>query len=93
MSNGQNKSWRPNKRDAMFLGVVAAVILVLVLGTSKRTTKAVPNDATHRMVTKMSQCMVCHGAKGVRPQPPSHVKGGQCFQCHMQPKDWKGARK
>jgi len=91
MSNGQNQSWRPTKRDAMFLGIVAAVILLLVLGTSERTTKDVPSDETHRTVSKLSQCLSCHGTEGVRPQPLGHIKGGQCFQCHTQPKGWQGA--
>ncbi|EAU54288.1 hypothetical protein [Mariprofundus ferrooxydans] len=96
MSNGQKQSWRPGKRDAVFLAIVATVVLVLVLGTSERTTKDVPNDETHLAVAHLKKgqtqrCMECHGVKGMRPQPKGHIKGGQCFQCHVQPKDWKDA--
>ena len=81
-------SWTPGKKDFIFLSIVAAVILILVLGTSDRTTKAVPNDATHLKVTAHDECMACHGADGIKPQPKGHTRGVQCFQCHMQPKDW-----
>jgi len=85
----EQKKWQPNKRDMVFLAVVAAVILLLVLGTSDRTTKAVPNNATHAQATSRAECMDCHGVNGVRPQPMGHSKADQCFQCHMQPKTWK----
>ncbi|MDQ6993923.1 MAG: hypothetical protein Q9M31_10635 [Mariprofundus sp.] len=93
MSGEQKISWKFGKRDAVFLTVIATVILVLVLGTSERTTKAVPNDQNHLAVTKLSECMSCHGAQGMRPRPLGHIKGGQCFQCHTQPKAWKGMPK
>jgi len=93
MSSGQNRSWKPGKRDLMFLLIVAAVVLLLVLGTSERTTRAVPSDETHRTVTKSVQCMACHSAEGVRPQPIGHTKSDQCFQCHIQPKGWLGNAK
>jgi len=89
MSNPDEKQkWQPSKRDFIFLGVVATVILVLVLGTSDRTTKAVPSDAMHLQVTSRAQCMSCHGVDGVKPQPKGHSRADQCFQCHMQPKKW-----
>jgi len=84
----KKKPWRPDKSDMIFFAVVAAVILVLVLGSSPRTTKAVPSDATHLNVTSRSQCMACHGVNGVNPQPKGHTRADQCFQCHMQPKAW-----
>ncbi len=95
MSNEQqteakHQSWRPGKRDAAFIAVVAAVITALALGSSERTTKAVPDDATHRAVTSHETCMQCHGAGGVRPQPAGHTLGTQCFQCHTQPEHWVG---
>lgn len=90
MNSGKINAWRPGKRDAVFLSIVAAVLLLLVYGTSERTTKAVPDDETHRTVTTREQCMSCHGAEGVRPQPAGHIQGGQCFQCHIQPKGWMG---
>jgi len=82
------KSWQPNKRDMIFLGVVAAVVLLLVLGTSERTTKAVPSDAMHLGATSRAACMRCHGVDGVKPQPMGHTKADQCFQCHTQPEKW-----
>ena len=84
--------WRPGKRDLVFLGIVAGVILLLVLGTGDRTTKPVPSDETHRMATSRAACMECHNAKGERPMPKGHTKADQCFQCHMQPKGWVGAK-
>ncbi len=81
------------KRDLAFIGIVAAVIALLVLGTSERTTKPVPDDDTHRNATSRAACMACHGADGVRPQPKGHTRMDQCFQCHAQPKGWKGAAK
>ena len=90
MSEATN-GWKPNKRDLFFVLTVVAVVTALTLGSSERTTKAVPDDATHRSVTSHDGCMACHGAGGVRPQPRGHTKGVQCFQCHTQPKGWKGA--
>lgn len=87
-----NAKWKPSKRDFVFLAIVAAVILLLVLGTSERKTKAVPTDAVHQSVTSRAQCMACHGVDGVKPQPIGHSKADQCFQCHMQPKDWGKTR-
>jgi len=89
MSNpDKQQTWQPNKRDLIFFGVVAAVILALVLGTSERTTKAVPSDATHLQVTSRAECMACHGVDGIKPQPKGHSRADQCFQCHKQPSDW-----
>jgi len=93
MNAERKPAWKLNKRDALFLGIIALVLLLLVLGTKERTTKPVPDDAVHRQVTKRATCMQCHGAKGVRPQPPGHVRGGQCFQCHQQPAGWIGNRR
>ncbi len=89
MQESESKpTWHMNKRDWVFLGIVLAVILLLVMGTSERTTKPVPSDATHQAVTSRAQCMACHGVDGVKPQPVGHTKADQCFQCHMQPKNW-----
>ncbi len=82
-----------NKRDAIFLGIVAAVIIVLVVGTSERTTKAVPDNTTHSQVTSRAECLVCHSTEGVKPQPLGHPKANQCFQCHKQPSHWVGSKK
>jgi len=81
-------TWRPGKRDAIFLAIVAAVIALLVLGTSERTTKPVPDDAMHKHATTRAACMTCHDQGGSRPQPQGHTKADQCFQCHTQPKGW-----
>jgi len=40
------QKWQPGKKDMVFFAIVAAVILLLVLGTSDRTTKPVPADPT-----------------------------------------------
>jgi len=85
-------TWKPGKRDLLFLGIVAAVVLILVLGSSERKTKPVPDDAIHRTVSTKAACMTCHDSKGIHPQPKGHTKGGQCFQCHLQPKGWTGSR-
>lgn len=77
----------------MFLGIVAAVVLLLVLGTSERTTKATPSDEIHRQATSRDACMGCHNQTGVRPMPAGHTKADQCFQCHQQPKGWVGGIK
>ncbi|MDX8397100.1 MAG: cytochrome c3 family protein [Mariprofundaceae bacterium] len=84
-----SNKWQPGKRDAIFLAIVAAVILLLVLGSSERKTKAVPSDQVHMSVTSRTQCMSCHSAGGVKPQPMGHSKADQCFQCHLQPKAWQ----
>lgn len=88
----EEKGWRPGKRDAFFLAFVAVVVAVLVLGTSERTTKPTPNDDVHRQAASRAACMECHGAEGERPQPPRHTKADQCFQCHVQPENWVGAK-
>jgi len=82
-----------NKRDTVFLLIVFTVILVLVVGTSERTTKAVPDNETHSKVTSREQCMACHSAEGVKPQPLGHPSANQCFQCHKQPDHWVGSTK
>lgn len=84
--------WRPGKRDLLFLGVVAGVILLLVLGSSDRTTKPVPSDDVHRSATSRTACVSCHDANGVKPMPKTHMHDDQCFQCHKQPEGWKGAQ-
>ncbi len=80
-----------NKRDTVFLLIVAAVIITLSVGSKERTTKAVPDDAIHDKVTSRAECMSCHGADGVKPQPLGHPHANQCFQCHKQPEHWVGA--
>jgi len=83
------QKWQPGKKDMIFFAIVAAVILLLVLGTSERKTKAVPDDQTHQQVKSRAECMACHGVDGVKPQPIGHSKADQCFQCHLQPAHWK----
>ncbi|MDQ6964283.1 MAG: hypothetical protein Q9M13_05110 [Mariprofundales bacterium] len=90
MSDTPSKRWKPNIRDAVFLAVVLSVVVTLSLGSSERTTKAVPNDDTHNRVTSHAECMACHGVDGVKPQPLGHTSGVQCFQCHKQPTGWTG---
>jgi cytochrome c553 len=91
MNDQQKQKWQPGKRDLLFLAIVAAVVLALVLGSSERKTKLVPNDETHRNATSRAACMSCHGQDGIRPQPQGHTLANQCFQCHQQPAGWKGA--
>jgi hypothetical protein len=95
MTEQQQKSWQPGKRDLMFLALVAAVILLLVLGTSDRTTVAVPSDGTHRTAASRAACINCHWPDGVRSQAGKHLhtKADQCFQCHTQPDGWQGGNK
>ena len=93
MTERKTQSWRPGKRDFVFLALVAAVILLLVLGTGDRTTKAVPADETHSTALTREVCLSCHGVNGVRPQTAGHTKADQCFQCHSQPEGWQGAGK
>lgn len=88
----QNKGWKPGRRDAFFLAFVAAVVVLLIIGTGERTTKPTPNDDTHRHSESRAACMECHGESGVKPQPPHHTKADQCFQCHVQPDNWVGAK-
>jgi len=86
-------TWKPGKRDALFLGVVIVVVTMLVLGSSERTTKPTPDDEVHRAVTSHETCLSCHGPDGERPQPVGHASSVQCFQCHTQPKGWQGNAK
>jgi hypothetical protein len=87
----KKRGWKPSKKDAIFLALVGAVVLGLVLGSSKKTTKPTPDDMIHRTATSRAECMHCHGATGVRPQPKGHTKNDQCFLCHQQPKGWQGS--
>ncbi len=90
--SSQNK-WKAGKRDVIFLIIAATVIVMLVLGTGKRTTRAAPDDDTHRHAVTRAQCMRCHGSEGIRPRPRAHhVRGDQCFQCHQQPAGWVGVK-
>jgi len=84
--------WKPGKRDAIFLAIVAAVVLVLVLGTGERTTKPTPKDETHLSATSRAECLNCHSSTGVKPQPLGHTAADQCFQCHLQPEGWRGGK-
>ncbi|MBN4082536.1 hypothetical protein JYT13_01875 [Mariprofundus ferrooxydans] len=92
MAESESKQkWQPGKKDMVFFAIVAAVILLLVLGTSERKTKPVPSDEMHMQVTSRAECMTCHGVEGVKPQPMGHSKADQCFQCHLQPTNWDKA--
>jgi len=93
MSTEPKKSLQPGKRDLLFLGVIAAVVLLLVLGTSERKTKPVPDDSIHQTASSKAQCMSCHNADGVLPQAAGHTLSQQCFQCHQQPEGWVGGKK
>jgi hypothetical protein len=86
------KGWKPGKRDAFFLAFVAAVVLLLMLGTGERTTKPTPNDVMHQQAASRTACMACHNAEGIHPQPKHHTKADQCFQCHVQPESWTETR-
>jgi len=89
MSDSKPTRWKPGFRDALFLAVVAGVIITLSLGGGKRTTKAVPDDAVHHHAKSRAACMLCHGSKGINPQPKGHTKEDQCFLCHSEPVSWK----
>jgi hypothetical protein len=91
-SSPEKKGWKPGKRDVFFLTFVAAVVILLVLGTGERTTKPTPNDATHQQAASRTACMECHNADGIHPQPKRHTKADQCFQCHVQPEGWAGVK-
>jgi len=93
MTEQAQNSWKPGKRDVVFLAIIAAVVLVLVLGTSDRKTIPVPGDEVHRSVTSKAACMTCHDSAGVHPQPITHTKMDRCFLCHTQPEGWLGAIK
>lgn len=86
----QQNRWQPGKRDILFLALVAAVITILILGTSERKTKPLPDDEVHRTTTSRAACMHCHDQNGVRPQPPKHTKMERCLLCHQPPKGWIG---
>lgn len=95
MSEGK-EGWKPGKRDAVFVALVAAVVLLLVLGTGERTTRPTPNDETHQKVTSRAECLSCHTLEQINnPQRKGHrhVKEDQCFQCHKQPDVWKAPAK
>ncbi|MDX8408578.1 MAG: hypothetical protein R8J84_00840 [Mariprofundales bacterium] len=92
MTDQTQPRWRPSKRDALFLIVVASVITALALGDSGRTTKSVPDDSVHQQATSRAACMSCHAADGVKPQPAGHTAQDQCFLCHSQPASWKASR-
>jgi hypothetical protein len=89
-TSDKKRSWRPGKKDVIFLVLVGSVVLGLALGSHKKTTKPTPDDLVHRTATSRAECMHCHGATGVRPVPRGHTKDDQCFLCHTQPKDWQG---
>ncbi len=93
MAEQQKSLWKPGKRDVIFLGVVAAIVLALVLGSTERKTIPVPSDEMHRSVTSKAACMECHASTGIHPQPPTHTKMERCFLCHTQPEGWTGAPK
>lgn len=89
MAESKSKqTWQPGRKDMVFFAIVAAVILLLVLGTGDRSTKSVPSDQTHLQVKSRAECMACHAVDSVKPQPMGHTKADQCFQCHLQPKTW-----
>ncbi|MDQ6955342.1 MAG: cytochrome c3 family protein [Mariprofundaceae bacterium] len=92
MAESKSKQkWQPDKRDMVFFAIVAAVILLLVLGANERKTKPVPDNETHQSVQSRAECMTCHSIDGVKPQPIKHTKADQCFQCHLQPEHWNTA--
>ena len=82
MTEKQKKPWKPGKRDLLFLGIIATVVIALVLGTSERKTKPVADDTIHQTASSKAQCMSCHNADGVLPQAAGHTLSQQCFQCH-----------
>jgi len=93
MSEQKTNAWKLGKRDMVFLGIIATVVLLLVMGTTDRKTVPVPNDDMHRDATSRAACMTCHDASGSYPQPPKHTKMDRCFLCHTQPQGWTGAAK
>ncbi|MDX8391966.1 MAG: hypothetical protein R8K53_05285 [Mariprofundaceae bacterium] len=93
MSTKKAAPWKPGRKDAIFLTIVLVVIILLVLGSHDRTTKATPNDAMHQQALNHQTCLQCHDANGTRPQPIGHSSSTQCFQCHAQPKGWQGMGK
>ena len=94
--SSEKNGWKPGKRDAFFLAFVAAVVLLLVIGSGDRTTRPTPNDETHQKVTSRAECLSCHNLEEINDPKLDrhhHVKEDQCFQCHKQPDVWKAPAK
>lgn len=85
------------KKDWIFIGVVAVVVIVFIAISGKERTKKVPFDDTHKsfydIVEKSGKleadkgCPACHYDNGGIPFPPKHPlkpKDGpmRCLFCH-----------
>lgn len=89
------------KRDWIFIGIVAAVLLLFYAISGKEKTKKLPIDATHQQFNDMLKsgkkkidvdplCESCHdGVKIKFPEKHPAKPGGapmRCLFCHKQQK-------
>lgn len=85
------RSWQFGRKDAVFLGLIAAVLLVIVMISGPETTRRVPRTEHHLAVYAASgttakkqlekSCQDCHGTNAA-PLPVSHPAGARCLICH-----------
>ncbi len=81
------------RRDRLFAGVVAAVLLLLLLSTGTNKARRVPDDDRHRPLGQRlsagssrqvveRECPNCHSSLGT-PLPRTHPPKEQCLICHQ----------
>jgi hypothetical protein len=79
-----------NKRTLSFvLGSFLVILTLFFIPFCSKRLLAVPKDANHAVlyqekdkVVPPSECLRCHGPKGVAPRSKSHPQSDQCLYCH-----------
>ena len=80
------------KRDFLTIAVIAVVIIVLIISTTREKGKPVPLDDKHRAfyeamkkgadrVDVEKACIGCHNSQAIR-LPKKHPPKEQCLICH-----------
>ncbi len=80
------------KRDLFTIAVIVAVIVVLIMSTTREKAKPVPFDVKHRAFyeamkkgkerTELERgCASCHNIQAI-PLPKKHPPKEQCLICH-----------
>jgi len=71
------------KSAALYIGFGLAVVLFLMIVSSRHEVPAIPDDPFHQGITNHAACTTCHTPGRQAPLKASHPPKDECLLCHQ----------
>lgn len=71
---------------AFAIATALALATIFYLPRLQRRIPPIPRDDMHQVITKIDQCIQCHGESGSHPLPQAHAARDRCLFCHQMEK-------